>query len=59
LAPSQAQSQSQSQSQSTDTTFQQVVDQYVQGTNGVGSTSANPSQTLSSDMMSSLLQMQQ
>jgi hypothetical protein len=54
-----ATSQSQSQSQSAATTFQQVVDQYTQGMNGVGSTSANPSQTLSSGMMSSLLQMQQ
>ena len=41
--------------------FQQSVDQYLQNTtSGVGGgVGANPSQTLSGDMMSSLLQMQQ
>jgi hypothetical protein len=59
LAPSQARSQANSSSQGV--SFQQAVDQYTQDTtSGVGGTSsgANPSQTLSSDLMSSLLQMQ-
>jgi hypothetical protein len=55
LAPSQ----SQSQAKSAATSFQQAIDQYSQDpTSSTGSTSAGPSQTLSSDMMSSLLQMQ-
>jgi hypothetical protein len=61
LAPSQAQSQSQSSSSAPAVSFQQAVDQYMQDTtSGVGGTSSgtNPSQTLSSDLMSSLLQMQ-
>jgi hypothetical protein len=59
LAPSQSQAQSQSNSSSPGVSFQQAVDQYTQ-TSGVGGTSSgtNPSQTLSSDLMSSLLQMQ-
>jgi hypothetical protein len=64
LAPSQ--SQSQSKSSNAVTAFQQSVDQYLQDTtsgvggNGSGSGSGtNPSQTLSNDLMSSLLQMQQ
>jgi hypothetical protein len=59
LAPTQTQSQSNSSSQ--DVSFQQAVDQYMQDTtSGVGGTSsgANPSQTLSSDLMSTLMQMQ-
>ena len=59
LALSQAQSQSKS---SSGASFQQAVDQYTQDTpSGVGggtSGGANPPQTLSSDLMSSLLQMQ-
>ena len=63
LAPSQSQAKSQSNSASSATSFQQAIDQYTQDTTsgGVGGTSAsgaNPSQTLSSDLMSSLLQMQ-
>jgi hypothetical protein len=59
LAPSQ--SQQSSQSKSADTAFQQSVDQYLQdaSSGGGSSTGANPTQTLSSDLMSSLLQMQQ
>jgi hypothetical protein len=60
LAPSQ--SQQSSQSKSADTAFQQSVDQYMQDASsgaGSSSTGANPTQTLSSDLMSSLLQMQQ
>jgi len=54
-----ATSQSQSQAKSAETTFQQAIDQYSQDpTSPAGSTSASPSQTLSSNMMSSLLQMQ-
>jgi hypothetical protein len=59
LAPTQTQSQSNSSSQ--DVSFQQAVDQYMQDTTtGVGGSSsgANPSQTLSSDLMSTLMQMQ-
>jgi hypothetical protein len=65
-SPSVLQSQQQSKSSSPTTTtpqsaFQQSVDQYLQNTtSGVGGgIGANPSQTLSGDMMSSLLQMQQ
>jgi hypothetical protein len=55
-----AASQSQSQSKSAATSFQQTIDQYLQDpTSGTGSTGANPPQALSSDLMSSLLQMQQ
>jgi hypothetical protein len=55
LAPSQ----SQSQAKSAATAFQQAIDEYSQDpTNSAGPTSASASQTLSSDMMSSLLQMQ-
>jgi hypothetical protein len=60
LAPSQSQAQSNASS-SSGVSFQQAVDQYMQDTtSGVGGTSSgtNPSQTLSSDLMSSLLQMQ-
>jgi hypothetical protein len=60
LAPSQAQSKS-SSSSAPGVSFQQAVDQYTQdATSGVGGPSGgtNPSQTLSSDLMSSLLQMQ-
>jgi hypothetical protein len=59
-APSQ--SQQQTQSTSTDAAFQQSVDQYLQNSSsGVdpSSTGATATQALSSDMMSSLLQMQQ
>jgi hypothetical protein len=61
LAPSQSQAQAQSNSSSAGLSFQQAVDQYAQdATSGAGGTSSatNPSQTLSSDLMSSLLQMQ-
>jgi hypothetical protein len=54
-------SQSQSNSSSSGVSFQQAVDQYTQDTtSGVGGASSgtNPSQTLSSDLMSSLMQMQ-
>jgi hypothetical protein len=57
LAPSQSQSKSASSAAS----FQQAVDQYTRdAASGVGggSSAANPTQTLSSDLMSSLLQMQ-
>jgi hypothetical protein len=63
LAQSQEPAQSQSSSSSTGASFQQAVDQYMQDTTtgisgGSSSSGANPSQTLSSDLMSSLLQMQ-
>jgi hypothetical protein len=61
LAPSQSQAQSQSNSSSSGVSFQQAIDQYTQDTtSGVSgaSTGAYPSQTLSNDLMSSLLQMQ-
>jgi hypothetical protein len=53
----------QSSSSSSGVTFQQAVNQYTQDTtSGVGggtsASGANPSQTLSSDLMSSLLAMQ-
>jgi hypothetical protein len=57
-----SQSQQQAQSKSTDAAFQQSVDQYLQNSSsGVtgSSTGASATQALSSDMMSSLLQMQQ
>jgi hypothetical protein len=62
LAPQQAQSQS-SSSSSGGVSFQQAVDQYTQDTTSgaggnYGSGTTNASQTLSSDLMSSLLQMQ-
>jgi hypothetical protein len=60
LAPSQ--SQQQAQSKSTDALFQQSVDQYLQNSSSgvsASSTAASATQALSSDMMSSLLQMQQ
>jgi hypothetical protein len=59
LAP--PQSQSQSKSSSPGASFQQAVSHYFQNTTGgVGgpSNGTNPSQPLSSDLMSSLLQMQ-
>jgi len=60
LTPSRAQSQS--SSSSSGVSFQQAVDQYTQDTtSGVGGSTAggaNPPQTLNSDLMSSLLQMQ-
>jgi hypothetical protein len=61
LAPQQAQSQS--GSGSSGVSFQQAVDQYTQDTTSgaggnYGSGTTNASQTLSSDLMSSLLQMQ-
>jgi hypothetical protein len=60
VAPPQPQSKSQSKSSNPITAFQQSVDQYLQNTtSGVGGPGTNPSQTLSSDLMSSLLQMQQ
>jgi hypothetical protein len=59
---SQAQAKSQSSSSSSGASFQQAVDQYLlDTTSGVGwgtSGGTNPPQTLSSDLMSSLLQMQ-
>ena len=61
LAPSQAQAKSQSNSASVGASFQKAVDQYTQNTtSGVGGTSSatSPTQTLSSGLMSSLLQMQ-
>ncbi|SDT35611.1 hypothetical protein [Bradyrhizobium canariense] len=60
LPPSQAQSQSKSSS-SAGASFQQAVSQYLQNTTsgaGGASSAANPSQSLGSDLMSSLLQMQ-
>jgi hypothetical protein len=59
LAP--PQSQKSSQSKSVDTAFQQSVDQYLQdaSSGAGGAAGTNPTQTLSSDLMSSLLQMQQ
>jgi len=59
LAPSQSQSQSKS-SASAGASFQQAVSQYMQNTtSGAGGPSGtNPSSTLSSGLMSSLLQMQ-
>jgi hypothetical protein len=59
LAP--PQSQSQSKPSSPGASFQQAVGQYLQDTTtGAGgpSSATNPSQPLSSDLMSSLLQMQ-
>lgn len=59
-APPQPQSKSQSKSSNPVTAFQQSVDHYLQNaTSGVGGPGTNPSQTLSSDLISSLLQMQQ
>ncbi len=62
LAPSQSQSKAQSASKPTNaaTAFQQSLSQYLQDTTAGagGGIGANPSQTLSSDLMSSLLQMQ-
>jgi hypothetical protein len=57
-----SQSQQQAQSKSTDAAFQQSVDQYLQNSSSgvsASSTAASATQALSSDMMSSLLQMQQ
>jgi hypothetical protein len=57
LAPSQ----SQSTSSSSGVSFQQAIDQYTQDTtSGVGGTSSgtNPTQTVNSNLISSLLQMQ-
>ena len=55
--------QSQSSSSSQNASFQDAVAQYTQDTTSgaggqIGSSSANPSQALSSDLMSSLLAMQ-
>jgi hypothetical protein len=60
FAPPQSQSQSQSSPSSLGGSFQQAVSQYMQNTtSGVGGgIGTNPTQTLSSDLMSSLLQMQ-
>jgi hypothetical protein len=62
LAPPQAPSPSHSGSSSQNVSFQQAVDQYTQdttsGAGGNSSSGSNPSQALSSDLMSSLLQMQ-
>jgi hypothetical protein len=63
LAPSP--SKPQSKPSNAVTAFQQSVDQYLQDTtsgvggNDSGGSGTNPSQTLSSNLMSSLLQMQQ
>jgi hypothetical protein len=58
--PAPPQSKSQSKSSNPVTAFQQSVDHYLQNaTSGVGGPGTNPSQTLSSDLISSLLQMQQ
>jgi hypothetical protein len=60
VAPPSSKPQPQSKSSNPITAFQQSVDQYLQNTtSGVGGPGTNPSQTLSSDLMSSLLQMQQ
>ena len=58
LAPPQAKSQS--SSPSIGTSFQQAVSQYMQNTtSGVGGgIGSNPTQALSTDVMSSLMQMQ-
>jgi hypothetical protein len=58
LAPPQAQPPS--SSSSTGASFQQAVNQYMQNTTSGagGGTGANPTQALSSDVMSSLMQMQ-
>ena len=57
---SQAQAQAQSSASSTGASFQQAVSQYTQNrTAGAGGASgSNPTSTLSSGLMSSLLQMQ-
>ena len=59
----QTQAQSQSASTSQNGSFQQAVSQYMQDTTSgaggqIGSNGASPSQTLSSDLMSSLLALQ-
>jgi len=62
LAASQSQPKTQSSSKPTNaaTAFQQSLHQYLQNTKSGagGATGANPAQTLSSGLMSSLLQMQ-
>jgi hypothetical protein len=60
LAPPQSKTQSQSAPPSATAAFQQSLDQYLQNTTSGagGAIGANASQTLSSDLMSSLLQMQ-
>ncbi|HEY3792107.1 MAG TPA: hypothetical protein VGM09_09770 [Bradyrhizobium sp.] len=62
LAPSQSHSTSKPASKPTNaaTAFQQSLNKYLQNTTSGagGATGANPTQTLSSSLMSSLLQMQ-
>jgi hypothetical protein len=60
LAPPQSKMPSQSTPSSATAAFQQSLDQYLQNTTSGagGAIGANASQTLSSDLMSSLLQMQ-
>ena len=60
LAPPQAQPQSSSSPTGVLSSFQQAVSQYMQNTtSGVGGgTGAPPTQALSTDVMSSLMQMQ-
>jgi len=62
LAPSQSTSKAQSASKPTNaaTAFQQSLNHYLQNSKSGagGATGANPTQTLSSGLMSSLLQMQ-
>jgi hypothetical protein len=61
LAPSQSKAPTHSTPSSAATAFQHSLKQYLQNTasGAGGAVGANPSQTLSSDLMSSLLQMQQ
>lgn len=61
LAPPSSKQPSQSKPSDPAAAFQQSLDQYLQNTTSGagGAIGANPSQTLSSDLMSSLLQMQQ
>jgi hypothetical protein len=60
LAPPQSKTPAQSAPPSASAAFQQSLDQYLQNTasGAGGAIGANASQTLSSDLMSSLLQMQ-
>ncbi len=61
LAPPQSKTPPQSTPSSATAAFQHSLNQYLQNTTSGagGAVGANPSQTLSSDLMSSLLQMQQ
>ena len=60
LAPTQSQPKSAARPANAATAFQQSLNKYLQNTSSGagGATGANPAQTLSSSLMSSLLQMQ-